>query len=69
MKITVELEKEDFDAMHDVIFGATGNKPSKQDIQNLWDTMPEHIKGTALQWGCDNSVFSDSLYEWLEEIS
>lgn len=67
MKITVELKKEDFDAMHDVIFEVMGTEPSNMDIQILWDIMPEHIKGTALAWGCSDSVFLDNMYKWLEK--
>jgi len=67
MKITIELEKEDYDAMYDVIFGVKGFQPTNDQIQEIWDSLPEHIKGTALQWGCSDSVFRDNMYEWLEK--
>jgi hypothetical protein len=67
MKVTVELEKEDFDAMHDVIFDITEVKPTNEQIQKLWDEMPECIKGTAYNWGCSDTVFRDNMYDWLEE--
>jgi hypothetical protein len=66
MKITVNLEKEDFDAMHDVIFEAKGYEPTNAQIQEIWDVLPKHIKGIALQWGCSDTVFRDEMYEWLE---
>ncbi len=67
MKVTVELEKKDFDAMSDVIFGITEVEPTNEQIQKLWDEMPEYIKGTAYNWGCSDSVFRDTMYDWLEK--
>jgi hypothetical protein len=67
MKITVELEKGDFNAMHDVIFEVKGFKPTNEQIQEIWDSLPEHIKGVALEWGCDDTVFRDNMYVWLEK--
>jgi hypothetical protein len=68
MKVDVELEQEDFDAMHDVIFEVMGTEPSNEEIKAFWDLMPEDIKGTAIQWGCSDSVFRDNMYEWLEKF-
>ena len=68
MKVDVELEQEDFDAMHDVIFEVMGIEPSNEEIKAFWDLMPEDIKGTAIQWGCSDSVFRDNMYEWLEKF-
>lgn len=65
MKVTVELEREDFDAMHDVIFEVKGYKPTDEEIQKIWDSLPEEIQGTALQWGCSDTVFREELYDWL----
>lgn len=67
MKITIELEKEDFNALHDVILESKGYEPTNEQIQEIWNSLPEHIQGTALQWGCNDTVFRDNLYEWLEE--
>lgn len=68
MKVDVELEQEDFDAMHDVIFEVMGTEPSNEEIKAFWDLMPEDVKGTAIQWGCSDSVFRDNMYEWLEKF-
>jgi hypothetical protein len=69
MKITVELEKEDFDSMHDVIFEVRRIKPTNEEIQTIWDSLPDDIRGTALEWGCSDTVFRDKMYEWLKTIS
>lgn len=66
MKVTVELEQEDFNAMHDVIFKVVGIKPTNNEIQIFWNHLPEGIQNTAIQWGTSDTVFRDNLYEWLE---
>ena len=65
MKIIVELEREDFDAMHDVIFGVKGYEPTDAQIQETWNLLPEGIQGLAIQWGCNDTVFRDEMYKWL----
>ena len=67
MKITIELEREDFDAMHDVIFDVKGYQPTDTQIQETWNLLPENIKGIAIQWSCNDTVFRDKMYLWLEK--
>jgi hypothetical protein len=71
MKITVELEREDYNAMHDVILEALNleSEISDKTIKTIWDNLPEHIQGDAIQWGCDDTVFRDNMYVWLEKNS
>jgi hypothetical protein len=66
MIVTVTLEDEDFGVLHDVYLGATGYGHSNEELQVLWDNLPDHIKGTAIEWGTNDSVFRDNLYEHLE---
>ncbi len=65
MKITTELEKEDFDAMHDVVLDVLDLSPTAEQIQKVWDLLPIHEKGVAIQWGASDTVFRDNLYVWL----
>jgi hypothetical protein len=65
MNIKITLEKEDFGPLHDVIFGSIGIKPTNDQIQEIWDNLPNHIKGTAVQWGTNDSVFRDNMYDYL----
>ena len=67
MKVTVELEKEDFDVLHDVILGATGYGFNNTELQSIWDKLPDHIKATAIEWGTNDTVFRDNLYEYIQE--
>ena len=65
MIITVQLEQEDYNHMYDVIYDATGVKPTNEQMQTIWDELPDHIKGTAIEWGTSDTVFRDKLYEYL----
>jgi cell division GTPase FtsZ len=65
MIVNVILEKEDFDSIHDVVFSVTGEKPTNEKIQEIWDELPEDIKGVAIQWGTNDTVFRHNLYNWL----
>lgn len=70
MKKEIKLEREDLDAMHDVILGALNypaNMLTDDLIKTYWDKLPEEIKGIAVQWGCDDSVFRDEMYVWLQD--
>ena len=70
MKKTVELEKDDFSAMHDVILEALdypNSSITEELILEYWEKLPDHIKGTAIEWGCDDSVFRDNMFVWLQE--
>lgn len=67
MIVTIKLEREDFDAIHGVIFEVKGFSPTDDEIQKIWDRLPEDIQGTAIQWGCNDTVFRDNMYEWLME--
>jgi len=66
MKVTVELEKEDFYVLHDIVFEVTGYEYTNEELQTVWDNLPEHIQATAIQWGTNDTVFRDNMYEHLE---
>jgi hypothetical protein len=69
MIIEVKLERKDFDAMHDVILEALNLETEINDetIQSIWNRLPKHIQGTAIQWGTNDTVFQDKMFEWLEK--
>ena len=67
MKVTVELEQEDLDHMHDVIYEVIDREPTNEEILRVWENLPEGIRETAIQWGTSDTVFRDNMYEWLSE--
>ena len=68
MKITVELEDHDINAMHDVIFDVTGVKPSRKQVEHAWAILPENIQQLGVSWGCNDTVFRDAMHEHLSSM-
>ena len=66
MKIGIQLEKEDFDTLHDVILNALNIETSEEEITEYFMELPREIIGTAVSWGIDDTVFRDEMYEWLK---
>lgn len=66
MILKITLEQEDFDNMHDVIADVIDSKPSDEEIQLIWDGLPDNVKSLAIQWGTSDTVFRDKLYLHLE---
>lgn len=65
MIITVELEDEDFNHLHDVILEALDYDNSNLNnikIKKIWDNLPNDIISTAIRWGTSDSVFRDNMY-------
>jgi len=67
MKVTVELEKEDFDVLHDVVLEVTGYGYSDKELQIVWDNLPKDIQSIAISWGTNDTVFRDKMYRHLEK--
>lgn len=67
MIVKVTLEEEDFAVIHDVVLEVTGYEYSNEELQTIWDALPEYVQGIAISWGCNDTVFRDNLYEYLEE--
>jgi hypothetical protein len=66
MIVNIQLEQEDFDAMHDVILEALDIELTNAKIHVIWEELPEDIRGLAIQWGTNDTVFRDNLYEHLK---
>jgi hypothetical protein len=66
MKIGIQLEKEDFDILHDVILNALNIETSEEEITEYFMELPREIIGTAVSWGVNDTVFRDEMYEWLK---
>jgi hypothetical protein len=65
MIITVQLEQEDYNHMYDIIQNATGAEPTNEEIQAIWDELPDDIRATAIEWGTSDTLFRYNLYAYL----
>jgi hypothetical protein len=68
MKVKIELERADFDALHDVIIEALDleTEVTDEQIQKVWDRVSEFTQGQGIHLGCNDTVFSDNLYDELQ---
>jgi len=70
MKKLIKLEREDFDALHDVILEALdypSNELTDEVILDYWNNLPEYLQDDAVHWGTNDSVVRDNIYVWLKE--
>ena len=67
MKITVEWEEGDFNALHDIIFDLTTMKLTHEQLLKIFNMLPKHLKDDAIRWGVDDSVVRDNIYVQLEK--
>ena len=67
MKIKITLEKKDYDYLSDIILDATGEVKTKAEIKEIWEDLPDTVKGEAIQFGIDDSVARDNIYEHLNK--
>ncbi len=70
MKVTIELEQSDLDALHDVILEALDysvEELTDELIMEYWKGLPQYLKDDAARWGCDDSVVRDNIYVWIKE--
>lgn len=73
MKKVIELEREDLNALHDVILevltdsGDMVRHITDEVVLNYWNKLPEHLKAEAEHWGLSDSVVRDNIYVWLQK--
>ena len=64
----VELDRNDLNTLHDVIFNALGkNDLTDKQIREHWSKLPEDIKLDALKWGIDDTPTKDNMYVWFQK--
>jgi hypothetical protein len=67
MKVTIELEKEDYNVLHDIVYGLTSETLTNDELKLIWDNLPEYLKLEAVHWGVDDTVVRDNIYEHLKK--
>ena len=64
----VELDQDDLDTLHDVIFNALGlDDLSNDKILEYWNKFPDDIKLDAIKWGISDTPTRDNMYGWLQK--
>ena len=56
----------DFNRVHDCILDFVGIKPTDEQTKEIFMMLPDYIISEAVEYGLSDSVFADSISEWLE---
>jgi len=60
------FSKNDWDHLHDCWLHAKGTKPTQEQLENLFDELPEDLQMLADDWGMNDTEFRESVIEWME---
>ncbi len=58
----------DWAHMHDCILHVRGTSTPQGEMEALFETLPESLKGDARQWGMSDTLWRDNFIEWLEDV-
>jgi len=67
MKITLELEDEDYPSLHDTVYEATGYDYNNKELLHIWNGLPELIQLDAAKWGISDTEVRGQIYEYITE--
>ncbi len=66
-----EITQDEWNHLHDVVLAATWKttktKLTQQELESLFQQLPEVIKEDALHWGLNDSVVRDKIYVWYQK--
>jgi hypothetical protein len=57
--------KHDWDCFHDAVLDATGKDHTKEELEKLYEKLPDKLKSLAVQWGMSDTVFRDRVFAHL----
>ena len=72
MKQYNDYSESDKDAFNDVVIDAyasynNSSEPTDAQLSMIYNQLPTHIKFIAEQWGLNDTVFRDSVHEYLTD--
>lgn len=60
-----KFEDNDWNHLHDVVLSATGKKSTREELIQIYRALPEDLKSLANQWGMNDTVFRENVYNYL----
>lgn len=68
MKTIIELDQDDLNTLHDVIYNALEIEDlTNEQILEYWNKIPDYIQYDALNWGVSDTPTREAIYKWLIE--
>lgn len=53
--------------INDCYVDVVGEKPSNEQIEVIYNLLPQHIKDEANMWGWNDTVVGDDVCEWISD--
>lgn len=67
MILSKNITDNEYDHIHDVVIDCTGKSLTNEQIDGLIRIMPTSIIADACDWGFNDTVVRDNIYEWLSK--
>lgn len=55
------------DSIHDCYVSVVGKVPTEEQIQSIFNQLPNDIKHLADQWGWNDTEVGDKVYVWIRD--
>jgi len=61
------FDKNDWAHLHDIVYDTTDKKSTREELENIFNSLPHDLRHLAYQWGMNDIVFRDKAYDFLRE--
>jgi len=66
MRKEITLEAKDYDSMREIIKGIANVHYDNFKIKVCWDSLPDDIRDTGIEHGCDDAMFRNEFDSWVD---
>ena len=65
---SIKFEVHEWNSLHDTILNASKFEEnlSSDELQKIFESMPEDLQDDAIHWGFSDSVVRDNIYVWYQ---
>jgi hypothetical protein len=67
LMIPFEIDAQDFASMHDCIIDATGESLNQDELVQIFNKLPNNIKGQAFSWGLGDTDVRGQIFKWIKK--
>ena len=60
------FNQNDWAHLHDCWFHVYETKPTREQLEEMFDSLPDSMQILAEEWGCNDTVFREDLIDYLE---
>ncbi len=68
MRDILDFDKHDWDHMHDCIVNVTGKPSTREQLIEIFHTLPDDLREEALEWGMSDTCWRDNFITYYESL-